>query len=666
MLGLSGAVLLALLVLSALGATGRAARLVPLGCAGGAALLGTVALLALAGGSAPAIALPLGPPWGGALWALDALSAWFLLILAVVAVPACLFAASGAGLARPAEAAALPIFLAGMALTLLAADLFTLLLGFEAMSLASWALVAARHPIGPGRRAARLYLAFAAFSGLCLVGAAALLAGPGLDFAALRAAPPEGWRAGLAFALLLLGAGSKAGLAPFHAWLPLAHPAAATPVSALMSGAMVKVALYVLIRGGFDLMGAAQPGSFGVPLVALGAATALLGALRANLETDVKAVLACSTLENVGLIVLALGLALIFRGADLTPLAALALSAALLHALAHAGFKTLLFLAAGAVAEAAGSRDLDRMGGLIHRMPRAAALALVGAASAAALPPLSGFAGEWLLLQALLQGWRVAELSAQLLGAAALAAAGMAVALGVAAMLRLMSLVFLGRPRTPRAAGATDAQGLTLAALGFGAGLSVLLGLFAAPVLQLGGAAVRALLGPGAEVPAAGLSLTLGEAGARYAPLAVAALLGLTLAGLWFGLRRLGAPAPRRGPAWDCGFLPPPPGLPFGDPTTQPSAAGLAQPVRRSLAGLAMATQERVAAASPGAAEPARLTLVLRDRSVPLLLLPLARLRRRAGHEAERLRGLPLGAYLALAFGTLVALLLLLAWLERA
>lgn len=661
MLTATGLVLLALALLGGLGAAGLGRRAVPLGAAVAAGGLGLVALLGLALGPAPEAALPIGPPWGPARVALDGLSAWFLLALALVALPASLFAA-GTGFASRAEAACFPLFLAGMVVVLLAADAFTLLLGFEAMSLASWALVAARHPAGEGRRAARLYLGFAAFSGLCLIAGFALLAGPGLGFAEMRAAPPEGARATLALVLILLGAGSKAGLLPFHLWLPLAHPAAATPVSALMSGVMVKIALYVLIRALFDLMGPAQSGWWGAPLVALGAGTALWGAIRANIETDIKAILACSTLENVGLITLGLGLALLFRGADLAPLAALALSAALLHALVHAGFKGLLFLVAGAVAEQAGSRHPDRLGGLIHGMPWVAGLALLGAASAAALPPFSGFASEWLLLQALLQGWRVAELPVQMLSAAALVMAGMALALAAAAMLRFVGLVFLGRPRTPRAAGARDATGLVRAALLAAGGLCAGLALLAAPALGLARGVLGGLLGEGAAPPVAGLDLALAEAGARYAPWAVAALLGLGVLALWLGLRRMGAPEPRRGPAWDCGFQPPPADLPFGDPLTQPSAAGAAQPLRRSLGALALAVREAHRPAPPGSPEPARLRVAVRDHGFPALLRPLWRLRRAAGHQAERLRGLPLSAYLALALGTLVLLLALLAW----
>ena len=660
MLTLLGACFLALPALSALGASGRAPRGVFLGSALAGAGLGLVGLVGL-----PATALAFGPPWGAAQVAVDALAGWFLVILAVAAVPACLFAAASPPPPR-AEGAAFPLFLAGMALTLIAADGFTLVLGFELMSLASWALVAARHATGAGRRAARLYLAFAAFSGLCLIGAVGLLAaGGGLGFGAIRAAPPEGWRAAAVLALVLVGAGSKAGLVPFHVWLPLAHPAAASPVSALMSGAMVKIALYVMIRLIFDLSGPAQPAWWGLPLVGLGVATALIGALRANLERDTKAILACSTLENMGLMVAGLGLALAYRGADLLPLASVALAAALLHALNHAAFKTQLFLALGAVYSLAGSRDPDRLGGLIHRMPWVAGCALLGALSAAALPPLSGFASEWLLLQALIQGFRAADMSVQLIAAVSLAAVGMAVGLAAAAMVRLFGLVFLGRPRTPRVAGAPDASGLMRVALVVPSLLTLALGPLAAVALGLLDAPIGQVLGPQAAAPRFGLELALGDGGSRYLPGLAALLLALAVGGLVLAVRLRSPREPTRGPAWDCGFLPPPPHMPFGDPLSQVSAMGLGQPIRRSLGDLAIAPREWLANQPPGSPAPATLRVEGRDRGFTRLLHPLARARRALSREAEKLRGLSLRFYLGLTFGTLVALLALVAILEH-
>ncbi|MFZ4407860.1 MAG: proton-conducting transporter membrane subunit [Paracraurococcus sp.] len=644
----------------------RAGQLVHGGCLMVAVGFAGIALAALLGGAPAApLELPFGPPWGAARLGLDGLSAWFLLLLGITAACASLFALGH----PPGPARTLPpypLFLAGMALTLAATDAFLLLLGFELMSLASWALVAANHERAENRAAARLYLIFAVLAGACLVPAFGLLAAGagGLDFAALRAAPPEGWRAAAILVLGLAGAGAKAGLVPFHAWLPLAHPAAPSHVSALMSGAMTKVAVYVLARLLLDLCGPAQPVWWGVPLLVLGAVSALLGALRANLEDDTKTLLACSTIENIGFIVLGLGLALAFRGADLGPLAALAAGAALLHALNHGVFKTLLFLVAGAVLHSAGSRKLDRLGGLIHAMPVTAGCAMLGAAAAASLPPLSGFASEWLLLQSLLAGWKVGEIGFQVLAAAAAALAAMAAALAAAAMLRMVGLVFLGRPRSPRGAGAHEISAIERAALLLPAALTLLFGLFPATLLGLATPALRVLTGRAAEAPAQGLWLTAGEGASGLLPLAVALLLALALAGVALLVRRRSPAATQRGPVWNCGFIDPPPHLPFGDPLSQPSAGGIAQPLRRMLGDTLLRARESVDMPRPGETRAGHYTSGFEDPSGPLLLAPVAALRDRIAIQAERLRDLTIRGSLSLSFAALVGLLALLAWLE--
>jgi formate hydrogenlyase subunit 3/multisubunit Na+/H+ antiporter MnhD subunit len=656
----------------ALARSAAGARLVQ----GGVALAG---LMVAAGGVAgllagpQALALPFGPPWGPARLALDPLCAWFLLPVGLSAGCAALFALGGVqGPVAPRALVPWPIFLAGMVLCVLAADGFTLLLGFEAMSLASWVLVAQDHGRAENRRAARLYLGFAGFGGICLVLAFGLMGGGAGDlaFAALREAPPEGWRAAAVLALVLAGAGSKAGLVPLHVWLPLAHPAAPSHVSAVMSGAMTKVALYVIARCLFDLMGPAQPLWIGAPLVVLGAASAVIGALRANLEEDTKTLLACSTIENVGLVAIGLGLALAFRGADLPALGALAAAAALLHALNHAVFKTLLFLAAGAVLHGAGSRAIDRLGGLVQRMPVTAWAALLGVGAAAALPPLSGFASEWLLLQALLAAWRVGDLAFQMGAAAATALAALATALAAAAMVRFWGLVFLGRPRTPRAAGAEEGGGAARWALLLPAALIVLLGLLPGVMIDLAEPALRLMAG--AAAPRAGvLVVGAAEGGARYWPLLVAVLLAAALAGVLWVVRRRGpgraglAGAILRGPAWDCGFIAPPAHLPFGDPAAQPSAAGFGQPLRRMLGGSLLAAREGVAMPPPGSVAPARLQAGFADPALAALEGPLPRWRDALAAQAERLRDLSIRQCLGLTFGAVVLMLALLAALER-
>ncbi len=655
-----GPALFGLLALAGLAPMGRRAGPVVFG---GCALV-SAGLALLAGGSLAfgppegVLALPFGPAWGGMRLGLDGLSAWFLLLLGLAGAAASVFALGG-----PARGlVAWPLFLGGMELALLAADGFTLILGFELMSLASWALVALDHREAGNREAARLYLVFAALAGACLVPAFGLLGA--LDFAAIRAAPPEGWRAIAILALGLLGAGAKAGLVPLHLWLPLAHPAAPSPASALMSGVMTKVALYVLARLLLDLCGPLQPGWWGLPLLVAGAGSALLGALRANLEEDAKVVLACSTIENVGLVTMALGLALLFRAADLGPMAALAAGAALLHAMAHGLFKTLLFLVAGAVQHAAGSRRLDRLGGLIHAMPRTAVAALIGLGAAAALPPLPGFASEWLLLQALIGGWRLGEIGLQVAAAAALAVAGMAAALAAAAMLRLFGLAFLGRPRSPRGAGAREANRFELAGMAVPAALTLLIGLCPGLALALAGPGIRVLVGPAALPPVVGLAIGAAEGHSAYAPLVVALLLGLALVLPWLAVRRRSPLAADRGPAWNGGFIDPPAEFVFGDPLGQPSAAGMAQPLRRMLGDPLLAAREAVTMPPPGDPRPARLDAGFEDRAALALPVPAARLRDAVAGQVERLRGLTLRGSLSLGFATLVGLLALLAWLE--
>ncbi|MDO9503682.1 proton-conducting transporter membrane subunit [Falsiroseomonas sp.] len=632
------------------------------GCLLASVVLAGCGLAVLLAGALPVQALPIGVP---ALVAVDALSAWFLLLLGLAGSCSALFGLSHP-LVAPRLLAAYPLFLAGMALTLIAADGFTLVLGFEAMSIASWVLVAADHAQAENRRAARRYLAFALLSGICLVPAIGLLGGVAgdLSFAGIRAAPPQGWVAVAVLALVVVGAGAKAGLVPLHNWLPLAHPAAPSHVSALMSAAMTKVAIYVLARLLLDLSGPAQPLWWGVPLLVLGAASAVLGALRANLEENAKTVLACSTIENIGLICIGLGLAACFRAADLGVLAGLAAGAALLHALNHAMFKSLLFLGMGEVAHAAASRRLDRLGGLIHAMPWTAGAVLVGVAAAASLPPLSGFASEWLLLQALLAAWRVGDLAFQVLGVAVVAAAALAAALAAAAMVRLFGLVFLGRPRTPRAAGAVDGPMPARLALLLPAGLTILFGLLPGTLLGLAEGAVQVLLPFGVAERSGFAMVRVGDGGARYWPLALTLLLAVVGGAIWWLVRRRAPAGVARGPAWDCGFIAPPQHLPFGDPVTQPSAAGFGQPLRRMLGGSLLAAHESVVMPRPGDPAPARLTSGYADPSEAWLLAPLARWRDALAVRAEKLRDLPLTATLMLPFGTLVALLALAAWLE--
>ncbi len=356
--------------------------------------------------AAPAVTLPLGIPWIGAHFRLDALAAFFLVVVNLGGTVASVYGL-GYGRHEAVPARVLPFFaafLAGMNLVVLADDAFSYLLSWEFMSLASWALVMAHHREAGNARAGYVYLVMASFGTLALLLAFGLLAGTdgGYGFAAIRGSAHAPLVVALVLALVLLGAGSKAGIVPLHVWLPLAHPAAPSHVSALMSGVMTKVAIYAFVRIMFDLLGGATWWS-GMTVLFLGGITAVLGVLYALMQHDLKRLLAYHTVENIGIIYIGLGLALAFKAYGMGLASALALTAALFHVLNHSLFKSLLFFGAGAVLTATGERDMEHLGGLVHRMPATSFFFLVGCAAISALPPLNGFVSEWLTFQAILQ-----------------------------------------------------------------------------------------------------------------------------------------------------------------------------------------------------------------------------------------------------------------------
>jgi formate hydrogenlyase subunit 3/multisubunit Na+/H+ antiporter MnhD subunit len=662
------------LVVPALLALAPASAVRPrLGHAGAAVLCGVSALALLAWlafiATPDLLVLPLGVPWVGMHLALDPLSAWFALIWAVCGTLASLgalgLAAHDNADLRRAEKF-MPLFLAAMLLTLLAADAFTLLLGFEAMSLASWALVVADHTKSEKREAGKLYLVMAAFAGACLLPAFGLLAGRegALAFSAMRAAPPEGLAASAVLALTLLGAGAKAGLFPLHLWLPVAHPAAPAPASALMSGAMTKVALYVMARLLFDLSGTAQPWWWGVALIALGVASAAMGVVRALLESEIKVILACSTIENVGVIAVGFGLALVFRGSDLGPLAALALAAALLHAASHAIAKTTMFLVAGQVLATTGTGRLDRLGGLLTRMPRAGGVALVGALTLATLPPFALFAPEWLMLQALLAVPRIGDMALSIGIAAAALLLGLAAALSAVAFVRLFGIAFLSRPRSAAAEAATDAEGLLRSALPAGALLCVLVGVLPGALLDLLDPALRGLLGSGVARHAGLLAVApprLSDSTTMLSGLALLLLLALACGGILWALRRHAVPGQRVAPGWDCGFNP----STATAAAAQYGGASFAQPLARLLGAPLFGWRWRVDMPEPGEKRAARYEASFRDPAAPALARPVMAGTMAIAVWVNAVTGLTVRRYLSLMFAGLVLLLAAVAWLER-
>ncbi|HVO03283.1 MAG TPA: hydrogenase 4 subunit B [Candidatus Cybelea sp.] len=604
--------------------------------------------------------LPMGLPWLGAHFRLDALSAGFEAVIGLTAVAASVY---GIGYGRHEQEPHrilpfYPVFLAGMLLVPVADDVFVFLFSWELMSLASWALVVAHHKEPDNLRAGILYLVMAGFGTLALLLAFGLLAGPygDYDFSSIRIRPIEPLLADLIFALAILGAGSKAGLVPLHVWLPEAHPAAPSHVSGLMSGAMTKVAIYAFVRIVFDLTGSGA-WWWGTVLMVLGAVGALLGILAAQMDRDLKRILAFSTVENIGFIFAGLGLALAFRGEGLQAAAALAMSAALLHVLNHGLFKTLLFLGAGAVLHATGQRDIDRLGGLIHRMRWTALLFLIGAAAISALPPLNGFASEWLTFQAILLSPSLTHWGLRLIAPAMGAALALAAVLAAAAFVRAFGISFLGRPRSFAAENAHETDRFSLAAMFALAALCILVGIL--PGLVIDALAPMVKIATAGALPhqlgQAWLSLVPnGEAGGSYNGLMVILFMTVTAflsAGV---IHRLSGRKLRRTDAWDCGF-------PDPSPMTQYTGGSFAQPVRRVLGDFAFKVTERVEMPPPGDLAPARITVQLRDPIWEFVYAPLTRAVSTIADRLNPFQYFTIRRYLGLVFTVLVLLLLVLA-----
>jgi formate hydrogenlyase subunit 3/multisubunit Na+/H+ antiporter MnhD subunit len=623
----------------------------------GAALSLAAAHLLGSGASVERATLPLGIPWMGAHFRLDSLSAFFAVVVNLGAAAASLYGI-GYGRHETEPVRVLPFFppfLAGMNLVLLADDAFTFLLAWEFMSLASWALVLSHHREAANAHAGYVYLVMASFGTLALLLAFGVLAGVdgAYVFDQMRARPVDGRLAGLALALTMIGAGSKAGAVPLHVWLPLAHPAAPSHVSALMSGVMTKVALYGIVRILFDLMGP-PAWWWSVVLLGTGAATATLGVLYAVVQDDLKRLLAYSTVENVGIVFIGLGLALAFRAEGMDWAAALALTAALFHALNHSMIKSLLFFGAGAVLGATGERRMSRLGGLIHRMPRTTLAFLVGSAAISALPPLNGFASEWLTLQAILVSPELSSWALRFVIPAVGALLALSAALAAACFVKAVGITFLGRPRSSAAVDVSEADGFSVSAMLLLAVLCVLAGVFPGAVMDALAPVTQGLVG--ARVPA---QLTMpwltvvpiGEGRSSYNGLALFLFIAASMLVTAFAIHRLASHAHRRSPAWDCG-------TPDPSSTAQYTGDSLAQPIRRVFGSYAFAAREEIDMPAPGDTRPARLRVHMHDLVWDLLYAPIAGVVGVAAHQLNRLQFLTIRKYLTLVFGLLVALLL--------
>ncbi len=647
-----------------------------------------LALGALAGAVAGARVVITGQPVGwelpsslpglALLLELDPLGGFFLCLIGLVVLPAAIYAPDylaspaapdAAGGAHAADGgrvagALTALFILSMSLVVAAGNVFTFLLCWEGMAVCSLLLV-----VGDGateeRRGAGRWYAGMAHAGFLLIAACLLLLAArtsGGAFADIRGASyglGTGARNAM-FLMALFGFGSKAGLVPLQGWLPRAHPAAPSHVSALMSGAMLKLGLYGFLRVVFDLLGGGPPWWGGLAL-ALGIISALYGVLYALLERDLKRLLAYSSIENLGLIFMGAGLGLVFHGAGRGDLAALALLASLFHAFNHAAFKGLLFMGAGSVVRATGTRDLEAMGGLIKRMPWTAACTLVGAMAIAALPPLNGFASEWLLFQSLMAGVGVAGPLFAVAMAMSVGALALTGGLAAACFVKAFGITFLALPRGRAAAEAAESPRLMRLAMLIPAAACVLLGILAPSFGRFTAAALAAV--PWLDPSSASFRLDAGfevrDGFGRIAPAVLALLLLGSAAAAWGAVRLLASRRRRVGETWGCGRI--------GQTSRMEyTAAAFAEPLLRVFGDLLRPTRDLTIEFHPESKYFVR-SIGYRTRVRAWLEEDLAgairRLLRPLGGSGRLIQSGSVHLYIAYVFAALLAFLLLARWM---
>jgi len=627
--------------------------LFPAGGLLGLALFGT-ALAAMFDGPQVAV-LPIGLPGLPFHLRLDALSAFFLLVIGASAAGVSAFAAGyfrrGEGTPPGLMCLQYHVFLASMAMVVLADDAYAFMVMWETMALSSFFLVTANHRIPEIRRAGYVYLLVAHVGAIGILMCFGVLQANTGDytFANMRAQQLTPFWASVAFLLATFGFGAKAGILPLHVWLPEAHPAAPSPVSALMSGVMIKTAIYGVLRVSFDLL-SLQLWWWGALLLALGLATALYGVVFAAAQVDMKRLLAYSSIENIGLLFAAIGLALVFSAYGMRMLAALALTAGLYHVASHALFKSLLFLGTGSVLHATGERNLGKLGGLIRYTPWVAWVTLIGVLASAGLPPLGGFVSEWLLLQSFLFTPGLPHPVLNMLIPVVAALIALVAALAGYTMVKFFGVIFLGQPREEKLAQAHDAGRWERAGMLWLVAGCVALGLLPNQFIQLIDPVTRELVqaGLGATVAADGWLLApAGVARASYGP--VIFLLGVAASFLlaWLLVRRLYHGRLRRSLPWACGF-------PRGSARMQDTAEGFGQPIRQIFEPFFRMQRELP---SPFDERP-RYRVTAEDHLWHWLYLPIAGLAGRLARLVGLLQQGRIAVYLMYSFVTLVLMLL--------
>ncbi len=608
------------------------------------------------------LVIPFGLPWLHWHIKLDALSGFFLFIIGLVLIPVATYGPSyckefrHSGEQLPVLGFFTGLFVAGMMMVVLANDAYTFMIAWEVMSLSSYFLVTFQHRNPANRRAGFIYLLMAHIGGLSILLGYGVLAGfaDSFTFDAMQHVSLSPFWASTAFAFAFIGFGMKAGIVPLHVWLPEAHPVAPSHISALMSGVMLKVAVYGMVRFTLGLIGVDQiQWQWGVVVLIIGSGTALYGVLYALMQRDIKRILAYSSVENIGIIMLGFGLSLVFYGTGHHQLGIMGFLAMLYHSLNHAVFKSLLFLGAGSVIHGTHERDIEHMGGLLKRMPWTGLFFLIGVISIASLPPFNGFVSEWLIFQTALHNWTIEQGILRFMIPSTAAVLAMTGALAVGAFVRLYGISFLGLPRTQHVRNAHEASGGMLFALAYLAVFCFALGILVAPVLALLNHIPDQLIGAGLGslnerswlwlIPIRETDSAIVPA--SYSPPLV--LLGIGLVWLLGSIilhvrknRKV-----RRAEVWDCGFSTP-------NARMQYTGMAFSMPLRRVFKGF-FTIEEKVERHE----DTSRHFLTVEDRSWKMFYQPIGRSVLFIARHVTLIQSGNIRTYLAWSLATIVLLL---------
>ena len=637
---------------------------VAFGLAAIAALAGTACGLSVLSGEGFEIDLPLSSPFGVFSLSVDRLSALFVVVICVVSLAVSIYSIGYVREYRGRYSVGLlgclfNLFVLSMAIVATAGNAMLFLIAWEVMSVLSYLLVIYEHRNEESASAGFLYVVMTHIGTAFIIVGMLLLAiqAGSFDFSAFAGAGAgmDPLLKSIVFLLFLVGFGTKAGIVPLHVWLPGAHPAAPGNVSALMSGVMVKMAILMLVRCVFQFLGVTDTW-WGLLVLLIASISAVIGVLYALNEKDLKRLLAYSTVENVGIIMIALGTSMVFASYGLRELSALALIAALFHVLNHSLFKALLFMGAGAIASATHTRNIEQLGGLVKKMPATGVLFFAGALSIAAIPPMNGFVSEWLIFQSLLLSFNLPEMTVKILIPVTIGMLALTGALAAACFVRAFGIAFLAKPRSYHAEHAREVSPAMLAGMGLLAILCIATGILSTFIIPLidGASAVVTGVSVAAQMDYGLILKPVEGSFSSVSPIAIGALLVFMMPFIWDAVR-LGGGERKTVVAdtWDCG-------TPL-TPRNEYTGTAYSKSIITIFGSIFQPS--RVMSARPTASPYVHKEMTYADRVVPMfekyLYVPVASMAVRTAKRFSFVQTGSIQAYLAYIFVVLVVLLII-------